>query len=221
MKWQKIEIIESTRTKTGVIKLSTPTGQAKYTAIRAGLDPESQYYLICGLEWFDDGIYALEPTHRAIDVLLEYRHEGLVLDDLFHKMVSDARLFFSDFWMDRDENHNEDFCKAYYHFQSKHTSPYGALLPAPWTENFKLGLGKIKSLVKENRLDVNKNTLIFDQLTKITQADLENAAVKSTFFCVEALRHVINSFDFSKPIQPQAKPYRAPSYRDPRLGWMA
>jgi len=207
MRWTKSEMLESTRTKNGVIKLSTVDGVAKYISIRAGLDPESQYYVIAGLEFIDEEIYAVEPGHRAIDVLLEYKHESLILDDFFYKMIEDASLYFCDFYMDRDENHNEDFQQAYFHFQSKHRNPHGALLPAPWVDSFRLGLGKIKSLVKEDRLDVDNDTLIFNQITKITQ-DFEDKDVRTKFFTIEALRHVINSFDRDRPIQ--INPYNHP-----------
>ncbi len=204
MRWQIAEIVESRRNKNGTIELITADGRnPRYVSIRAGLDPESRYYIICGMEWVDEQIYAIEPGHRAIDILLEYRHENLILDDFFYKIVEDGSLYFCNFFMDREETHNEDFQKAYAHFKSNHRNPHGALLPAPWVENFKLGLGKIKSLVKEDRLAVNKNTEIFKQLTGITEADLDGKDVRTTHYCIEALRHSINSFDRDRPIQSQ------------------
>lgn len=218
MRWVKSEITESMRKKNNVIELTNVDGgRPRYISIRAGLDPENQYYVLAAMEYIDERFY--QAKHRAIDVLLEYRHESLVLDDFFYKMIEDASLYFCDFYMDKGPD-NSVFCAAYYDFQSKHRNPYGALLPAPWVENFKLGLGKIKSLVKENRLDVNNNTLIFEQLSGITEADLEDKDVRSKFFAVEGLRHVINSFDRDRPIQRQAQPYRDTHYRHSE-GWMA
>lgn len=221
MRWVKSEITESKRKKNNVIELTTVDGQnPQYISIRAGLDPENSYYCIAAMEWIDEKFYSIEPGHRAIDILLEYRHEGLVLDDFFYKMIEDASLYCCDFYLDREETKNEAFQKAYFHFQSNHRNPHGALLPAPWVDNFRLGLGKIKSLVKENRLNVSENTEVFNQLTRITQANLEDKDVRTKFFAASALRHVINSFDRDRPIQSQAYSHPGSFNRGPQ-SWMA
>jgi hypothetical protein len=78
------------------------------------------------------------------------------------------------------------------------------LIQAPWPENFSYGLGLIRDWLKKRALEIERGTILAEQLGKIH----ENLSAHATepevdFFAVNALRYVLGTF--------QKHPWQSPN----------
>lgn len=193
----KYEILESERLKAGVKYDALEGGtriSLKLADVRGGLawatNKSSFYYCIVAQEWIDKRYYNADPNFY---LLVEREIKGLDIDERFNLVVDDACLYLCDFFADRSPIHEAEL-NTFYDFWSKHNYRYGNLLPAPYVDNFRLGVEIIKSWVSARRLIIPENTLILDQLSRITENDLSDPDVMKRFFAVDGLRHVVASF---------------------------
>jgi len=220
---EKYEILASRVTKRGV-KVTVSMGAEKddlvFADIRAGLawptDRSPFYCCVLGQPWVDTRFY--NPAHPNYELLAEFEHKSLDLDERLSRMADVAVLYKCDFFGDLSASFEED-AHAYHEFKVGKGFSYGDLRPAPFPERFRLGVELIKSWIKSHRLDPMKGSIVSDQLLKITEADLANPKVKELFFAVESLRHAVASFKRDPPVQPLIGTHRR-NYPTSPHSWM-
>jgi hypothetical protein len=202
------------------IQIGPHLGMERFTAIRGGLAwPTNEspfYYSIVG-QVYDD-LRHIKPAFPYFQLLVERTVEGLDLEGKFNQLLDDGNLYFCEFYADLGTIH-EDEIDSYSDFHRSHRSPYGNLTTAPYVDNFRLGVELLKGLIKSKRLDIPKETVAFEQLSRITESDLADPAIASRFYAIEALRHVMASFKRDPVIQTDF--YRTPggAYGGDQ-GWM-
>jgi hypothetical protein len=77
------------------------------------------------------------------------------------------------------------------------------LRQAPWPENFSFGLGIIQDWLAKKSLEIDKGTILANQLGKVSEDLLEDTAkAEIDFYAVNALRYVLGAFE--------KHPYREP-----------
>ena len=191
----------------------------RFTAVRAGIaftTDKSPFHLsVVAQHYIDPEIYA--DTSPAFDLLFECTDHGLDLESRHNKMADIANLYKCDFYADLSGT-NQDSVESYRHWKSKHGFEHGSLLEAPYAGNIRLGVEAIKSYVKSHSLDIPKHSPAFEQLSRITEADLAERDVMPRYYAVEALRHVMSSFKRNPGARRILTP-RIPRNTSP-LGWM-
>jgi hypothetical protein len=197
-KWHKYEIVGSEIGKVGH-KFTYDFGGKKevirFVDVRGGwawpTDQSPFYCVILGQIWFDEKLYY--DKSAALDVLFEGTDNGLDLDRRFNELADISALYRCDWYADTGQIH-EPAASSWWDFQSFKSMRYGDLDTAPWADNFRLGIELCKTFVRTHKLDVPKETEVFHQLQRITEKDLASASVKSQFYAIEALRHVVAGF---------------------------
>lgn len=77
------------------------------------------------------------------------------------------------------------------------------LRQAPWPENFSFGLGIIRDWLGKESLEIDRETILAQQLGKISEDLLEDTAkAEIEFYAIKALRYALNAF--------QKYPWRPP-----------
>ena len=158
-----------------------------------------------------------EVTKPNFQLIAEGIDTGLDFESRFRALADLSALYRCDYYADLSDIHEPE-AAAYYDFQSKHSYRQGDLAPAPYEDNFRLGVELIKSWVRERRLDLPANTEVFDQLSRITHPDLAGPRVRGRFFAVEALRHVVSGYRRDPAIKPQL--HYMGNYSHYSQGWM-
>ena len=72
------------------------------------------------------------------------------------------------------------------------------LCPAPFADNFRIGLSLIQSWRDRGLLEIPGDTVIYNQLKSITKADLEESP-ETKFHALNALRFAIGAFEKYRP----------------------
>jgi hypothetical protein len=193
----------------------------RFTAVRAGIswasDKSPFHMVVVGRQYIDENLYAI--TTPAYELLFECADHGLDLEARQNKMADTADLYKCDFYADLS-GINEVPAESYRDFKSKHNFEHGSLLEAPYAGNLRLGVESIKSYVKSHSLDIPKDSPAFDQLSRITEADLAEPDVRQKFFAVESLRHVMAAYK-RDPVTRRITFGPGPQYGSNEQGWMA
>ena len=197
-KYDRYQIIESRKTRDGIeytVGSGSEIETLQFTDIRGAwawpTDRSPFYWCLVAQEHTDTDSF--DEMNTYFELVAEGIDYGLDLDTRFGALTDVSALYLCNFYADLSAVHEEE-AAAYYDFQSKHSSKNGSLAPAPYADNFRLGVELTKSWVRERRLDIPKDTVVFDQLSRITNADLADRALKESFFAIETLRHVISSY---------------------------
>jgi len=145
------------------------------------------YYCIFGLKD--------EPTlseKRPLELLAE--GEAKIMEKLFEKVaLSGTRLFCERLFADLREE-NEGFRKSFYRFVSERKIEGIYLSDSSEFENIEYGATLIKQWQYDNALKIGKDTILNDQLGKMTPEDLDNKA-QERFYAVAAFIRVLKSFE--------------------------
>jgi hypothetical protein len=220
--YQKYQMIDSGITATGLHKFSYSTGagiaDVRYTAVRAGIafptDKSPFHLVIVGQEYFDPQIYV--DTSPVYELLFELSDHGLDLEARHGKLADCADLYKCDFYANL-AGINEVGAESYRDFKAKHSYGYGGLLEAPYSANIRLGVELLRSHVKDRSLDIPKDSPAFEQLSRITEADLAEPDVMGKFYAVESLRHCMASYKRDPKSSGVLKPFRTQHHIQ---GWM-
>jgi hypothetical protein len=222
-KYQKYELIETEKCKTFLKYVVENDGEQiemRFAAVRGAwawpTDISPFYYCIVAQEWVDSDSYSTAEDPN-LELICECTLPGLDLMDRFNRLSDDASLYLCDFRADLNPIHEPEML-AYYDYRSKRNFRYGRLSPAPYADSFRLGVELIKSLAKTSRIDVARETVIYNQLAKITENDLGDVDIKCRYFAIEALRHVVASFKRDPVVYLQ--PYTGTGFTPHPQAWM-
>jgi len=222
----KYEVVNSEKLKF-YIKLTVANGkdlnELKFSDIRGGFShgtaDSKPFWVIVGQPWLDPKLYVKAPAEY--ELLAEREYDGLDLDERHQLMLADGQLFCCDFNADLTADH-QDENYAYFEFRRERRVRNGDLQPASYVDNFRLGVEALKSLFRQHRLIIPKDSICFDQLSRITTDDLATPDLKERFYAIEALRHAITSYRVQPVIVPQDYgPSFSISHEDSGQNWMA
>ncbi len=118
---------------------------------------------------------------------------GVGLDEKNNALGDTAALFLCEWyvnWSDKYEANKESF----WDWQNRKKQQRGGIVPAPYAENFTVGTELATSLLHQNKLILPKTSIVYQQLSTITETDLAGTKKSERFFAIEALRHAIGSF---------------------------
>jgi hypothetical protein len=103
----------------------------------------------------------------------------LMCEEVYVDLTEDRRCFYDSF---------TDYCEE--------TGARGLYLQqAPWPENFAYGLSLIRDWIAKHSLEIERGTVLADQLGKISEDLLEDTAkAEVDFFAVNALRYALGAF---------------------------
>jgi len=197
-KWHKYEILESDIGRVGhmfTFQNGDQKDEVRFTDVRGAwawpIDESPFYCIILGQQWFDEELYY--DKSAAFSVIFEGIDKGLDLEKRFNQLADIAELYKCDFFADLGQLHETE-ADSWYDFSTHKGLSYGDLEPAPWADNFRLGVELCKTSVRTHKLTLAKDTEVFNQLQRITKKDLADNTVKARYYCIEALRHVLASF---------------------------
>jgi hypothetical protein len=196
LKFHKYEMLESGITAAGhkfVYQIGDQKESIRFSDVRGGwawpTDTSPFYCIILGQQFFDEEPY--DDKSPAFEVIFEATDTGLDLDRRFNQLADISVLYKCEWYADCSETHEPEVDSYSDH---AYKMRYGGLQEAPWSDNFRLGVELSKPLVRAHKLIIPKDTEIFAQLQRITQKDLAEKEVKSRYYCIEALRHVVCGF---------------------------
>jgi len=197
-KWSKYEILSSLIGRVGhmfTYQNASEKAEIRFTDVRGGLawptDSSPFYCVILGQKWFDQRLYY--DKSATFEIIFEAVDRGLDLERRFGELADISSMYKCAFQADLGTLHEPE-SDSWYDFRAHKSLEYGDLEPAPWCDNFRMGIELCKTSVRTHKLTLTKDTEIFDQLARITETDLAEKDVKSKYFAAEALRHALASF---------------------------
>jgi hypothetical protein len=180
----------------------------KYSAVRAGLSwPQGlapAYYCILGEEFLGIDEEGRREQKGKLKLFAEYEFPGISLNDFFAKLTDDCHLFccdsiYTDYTFIGDKF--GDFAEAFYDYTRNNNIKRGSIQPAPFVDNFLLGVSTIQDWIGTKRLELPEDTIVHQQLKRITKPDLEESP-EVTFYAINGLRFVVGAFDKDRPYIP-------------------
>ena len=223
-RFQRYEIIKTDLVKTGhLFTVDVPNlgrHEMRYLAVRGGVawatNESPCFWCVIGQVWVDPNIYAIEEP--VFELLAECSDNGLDIDTRYGGLLDDATVYKCHYYADLSGDFETEF-EAYRDFLSRGSYNHGALLSAPYADRFRLGIELIKSLIKARRLEIPKETVTFEQLSRITEYDLADPACRQRFYAIEGLRHVMASFKRDPAIVMESPSFQG-SLTNLDRGWM-
>ena len=196
-------VVKTETTKRGVIVHEVDSGDGElksyhYAAIRGGLSWGSgespAFFMILGEEFVDKTRFEGQvPPRGKLKVFTERQIPSPFLDKLFSALTDDCALFGCGYvYADLSDEHEESG-KLFMEYVSEKKARYVSLEDAPFVNNFPLGVSLINRWLSEALLDLPKESLVRDQLKKLTKQDFGDSP-EQRFFAVNALRFVLGSF---------------------------
>jgi hypothetical protein len=161
-----------------------------YLDIRAGLvwpyQTQPGYWLILG-QYEKENAFCKHPL-----VLLD-EMKSRNLDKLFDSITDSAvRLMSKDIYVSMDEE-NDCYRDAFNRYCNDHNIRRVFLNRAPYVDNFEFGIGLIREWLRDEALEIDRDTLIHEELSQIPESVLEEDQ-KDTYYAIHALRFVLASF---------------------------
>ena len=205
-KTQNYNVVEARKTKTGIITHILDAGNSenetvRYSDVRTGLSwPTAEspgYYCILGEEYHEDNKYEGMKSKGNLKLLSEHESPGISLDELFAKLTDDTSLLrCSRIFTDMSDEY-DGYVESFREFVIgiKHS---GYLHPAPYADNFLLGVSWIQDWTKSGKLSIPEKTIVRSQLKHITKSDLADSP-EVDFYAINALRYVVAAFHKMRP----------------------
>jgi hypothetical protein len=161
-----------------------------YLDIRAGLvwtyQTQPGYWLIMG-QRDEQNAFGKYP------LVFFGEGESKDLDKLFHSMTDSAvRLRCEDVYVDLSEE-NDCYRGAFSRYCDEGNIKRVFMVSAPYVDNFDYGTGLIREYVKDEALEIERDSIIARQLGQIPESVLEENQIPR-YFAVHALRFVLASF---------------------------
>ena len=205
-------------TKLHFINPNGEQGSEKFAAIRGGIAFASEkspfYSCIVGQPLPDKFDEVKEPFFV---LLKETVHAGFDLIQRYSQLKDDAELFCCDWYCDFSDKYDSER-ESLYEYNSKFSQSFGDLVPAPYANQFRVGLELIKTQTSQNKLIIPKDTEVYSQLTRFTADDLGGKKIAQRFYALEALRHIASSFKRDPATIQESNYRRRPEGLNP---WMA
>jgi len=197
-KWHRYQILDSDIGNVGhylTIQSGSQKDEVRFCDVRGGIawatDLSPFCIVIVGQDFFDEKLYY--DKSPSFTLIFEATDRGLDLERRFNELADIAELYKCDLFADLSPLHEPEQ-DAWYDYHSAKGLTYGDLLPAPWSDNFRLGIELCKTSVRKHKLSITKDTEAFLQLSRITEKDLGDKDVKARYFAIEALRHLMAAF---------------------------
>jgi hypothetical protein len=161
-----------------------------YRDVRAGLTWPSKdapgYFIILG-----QFPHKNEMEERPLILIKEMVAKGL--KDLFQSLSDAAQMFLYESVYTDLSDECEGYIEMFRDFCSKNEIRKLYLKEAPWISNFQYGLYLIQEILGNRALEIDKHSIIGQQLGKIPKGD-PGERPEETFFAVNALRHVVGAY---------------------------
>lgn len=221
---ESYNIIETKKTRDQVIihEVKTENGieTFKYSGVRAGLNwPTASmpaYYCILGEEWLDIDHDDPEKRRGKLRLFAEYEFSDLSLDPFFARLTDDTALYHcKDISCNMEEAYT-DFVEEFNEYAYRKQIKMGALDQAPYADNFRTGMSRIKNWMDSGIFKAPEKSIIYTQLKMIEKSDLGESP-ETKFHVLNALRFVIAAFQ-KYPVH-----HSPPRYTNPMGGehsWM-
>lgn len=182
-----------------------------YLDVRAGLSWPTEaapgYYCVLAEKYTET--YRFDGMNRRgeLRLLVEREFNGISLNDLFAQLTDDtAMLECRSIYTDIEEPF-EGHVEAFWEFVHKKGVKVGSLTPAPYVNNFLLGISWIQDWARDGLLSVPETTVAYSQLKTISKADLAESP-EERFPAINALRFVLGAFHKYLPGRTQFTPNR-------------
>jgi len=199
---QKCDVVKAEKAGTGVITHTLNSGETiRYLDVRAGLSwptaTSPVYYCVLGEEYDERNKYEGVEHKGTLKLLSEHESPGISLDEILAKFTDDTSLLrCSRIFVDMSDEY-DGYVESFREFViGIHRSGY--LHPAPYADNFLLGVTWIQDWTKSGKLSIPEMTIVRSQLKGITKADLAESP-ETNFYAVNALRYVVAAFHKMRP----------------------
>jgi hypothetical protein len=156
-------------------------------AIKGGIAwPPPGYYCIIGRYSFPD-----KNLKKKLILLTE--SEATLPEDLFQELYNDAKkLRCFEFYGEVDEA-NYEYYNQFSRFMERAMVDRIRLIPPP-IKDWQAGILGILKYVRDNALDMPRDSILYGQLGSMTSEDQQDSR-KSAFYAVNALKNLIGSFE--------------------------
>jgi hypothetical protein len=191
------QVIFKGRTSTGIVLVETQGDKTETLSLRG---------IRAGLSWpapNAPGIYLLlgQSTRKNTmgDYMLHLLKEGQesIPSKLFEQMTNDLGVFFGEEIYSDVSERFKSYVLAFDTFRKQDRRRQRLYLKsAPFYQDFSHGIFTIRGRVKENSLQIPKNSIVYEQLKSITTEDLKKEP-EERFFAINALRFAVGAFEIS------------------------
>ena len=208
--------IESSQQLKGGVRHTIRNGDhledVDYFDIRAGLNWDPLSAVIAGEEKYDS--HYSRPVHNRGVLRVTEELEGSILNlaDFFDRLSDAFSLHrISEIYADTSE---EAFVEAFQDWTDRRMARM-SLVPAPYSESPAVGISLIRSWDKDGILRIEKETLLYEHLSALSDDDLDNLAGP-----LNALRFVVGGFSKYPPIRRDLSYRRVGPGYSGKHGWM-
>jgi hypothetical protein len=180
------------------------TRKIKYSGIRAGLCwptiASPGYFCILGEEWRNVDKDEIRKNRGKLHLLAESESNSLSLNDLFSMLTEATEKLCCGYvhFEQEEEGKRSGFESAFWEYTREHDIKSSILSPAPYSDNMILGTSWIQDWSKAGLLNIQEHAIVFEQLKKISKADLEDQPEKK-FYAVNGLRYAVSAFQEYSP----------------------
>ena len=204
-------VVDTRKSKNGVTHIVANndggTEIKKYSAIRGGLSWPAgtmpAYHCIVGegFVYFDRNEGG--DQRGKLHLLAEHEYSGMSIDQMFDKLTDNVvQLNCGTIYTHTEEEQAAyaDYQEAYRDFCYKKKVSLGWLDQAPFADNFQLGIALINDLVKTGRLVLPEQSIVREQLKRISKEDLDESP-ENKFYAINGLRFAVAAFHKFKPVK--------------------
>lgn len=181
----------------------------RYKDIRGGISwaitssngNSPHYYCMLGQLWTEGGRFEGEKPQRGKVILLtEYRAASLLSRADFLRNLTDySKGLYCDTYyttdVDLTQGEINPDVAAFRQYVSENNikNPHPILKQAPFPEKFRFGIEEISTWREQGKIDIPKDSIVYEQLTTIQESDLEKSP-ETKFYAINALRYVVCAF---------------------------
>ncbi len=215
-----IEILYARKRKRGRYSLidaehaltSGATVPITFVAVCGGLawpiGAKEMHAVIIGEE-YDHRDFADDSRRGKMHILADLDLKGAGLETAFQKITDAVALTACDFVYADASDEFLDFVRAYEGFCRKKNFALGRLEEAPFCHAFGVGTRMIQDLLTTGRLEIPKDSLVHQELSNISLAEMEGTPEKQ-FPAINALRFAVGALKKFKPVKRWRRKYVSP-----------
>lgn len=176
----------------------------RYATIRGGISwPTAKapaYYCVVGQKFITADVMAERVPAGPRILLGEYEAASLSLSNFYSKITDIASQFLCrDFYVVLPEARWACGFENDFYSLGRERNSKATLQAAYDSDNFTLGISRIRDSIDKQSLIIPKDSTIYTQLRGLTKADLEDSP-EERYYAINGLRHVISSFYRAPPV---------------------